>query len=79
MVELGKLLLTHRPALSIHILIAAAPYIAGRTDKYISTVSASVPSIKFRHLPIVTPASTAATPLEVLTLEVLHFIKPRVH
>lgn len=79
MVELGKLLLTHRPALSIHILIAAAPYIAGRTDKYISTVSASVPSIKFRHLPIVTPASTAATTLEVLTLEVLHFIKPRVH
>ncbi|KAL3596671.1 hypothetical protein D5086_008308 [Populus alba] len=79
MVELGKLLLTHRPALSIHIFIAAAPYIAGRTDKYISTVSASVPSIKFRHLPIVTPASTAATPLEVLTLEILHFIKPRVH
>jgi hypothetical protein len=79
MVELGKLLLTHRPALSIHILIAAAPYIAGRTDKYISTVSASVPSIKFHHLPIVTPVSTTATHLEVLTLEVLHFSKPRVH
>ncbi|KAI5591167.1 hypothetical protein BDE02_04G060600 [Populus trichocarpa] len=79
MVELGKLLLTHRPALSIHILIAAAPYIAGRTDKYISTVSASVPSIKFHHLPIVTPASTTATHLEVLTLEVLQFSKPRVH
>ena len=28
---------------------------------------------------IVTPASTTATPLEILTFEVLHFIKPRVH
>jgi len=79
MVELGKLLLTRRPSLSIHILIAASPYVAGKADKYMATVSANVPSIDFHHLPIVTPVSTNITHHEELTLEVLHLSKPHVH
>ncbi|CAK7338706.1 unnamed protein product [Dovyalis caffra] len=79
MVELGKLLLTHRPSLSIHILVAASPYIAGKTDEYIATVSAIVPSIRFHHLPAVTPVSTTVTHHEELTLEVLDLSKPYVH
>ncbi|KAG5227459.1 UDP-glycosyltransferase 88A [Salix suchowensis] len=79
MVELGKLILTRRPSLSIHILIAASPYVAGKADKYMATVSANFPSIDFHHLPTVTPASTTVTHHEELTLEVLHLSKPHVH
>ncbi|KAJ6421284.1 hypothetical protein OIU84_028622 [Salix udensis] len=69
MVELGKLILTRRPSLSIHILIAASPYVAGKADKYMATVSANFPSIDFHHLPTVTPVSTTVTHHEELTLE----------
>ncbi|KAB5516874.1 hypothetical protein DKX38_027522 [Salix brachista] len=79
MVELGKLMLTRRPSLSIHILIAASPYVAGKADKYMATVSANFPSIDFHHLPTVTPVSTTVTHHEELTLEVLHLSKPHVH
>ncbi|KAJ6684063.1 hypothetical protein OIU85_007727 [Salix viminalis] len=79
MVELGKLILTRRPSLSIHILIAASPYVAGKADKYMATVSANFPSIDFHHLPTVTPVSTTVTHHEELTLEVLHLSKPHVH
>nr|BEP30490.1 6'deoxychalcone 4'-O-glucosyltransferase [Dahlia pinnata] len=51
MVEIGKLIHTHHPSLSIIILIIPAPYETGSTDKYINSVSTTNPSITFHHLP----------------------------
>ncbi|GMN44508.1 hypothetical protein TIFTF001_013712 [Ficus carica] len=76
MVELGKLLLTSNPSLSIHILIAAPPYNAGDTASYIS---ATTPSITFHHLPPISlpPELSAASPHhETLTFEVIRLNKP---
>jgi len=55
----------------MHFPIAIAPYIAGKTDTCIVIVSATFPSIKFHHLPPVTPVSTTVTHYEELTLEIL--------
>ncbi|KAF5771399.1 putative UDP-glucuronosyl/UDP-glucosyltransferase, UDP-glycosyltransferase family [Helianthus annuus] len=49
MVELGKLIHTHHPSLSIIILIIPTP--DSTTSKYINTVSTTTPSITFHHLP----------------------------
>ncbi|KAJ0856240.1 putative UDP-glucuronosyl/UDP-glucosyltransferase, UDP-glycosyltransferase family [Helianthus annuus] len=54
MVELGKLIHTHHPSLSVIILILTAPYETGATGKYINTVSATTPTITFHHLPVIT-------------------------
>uniref|UniRef100_A0A251SR39 Glycosyltransferase n=1 Tax=Helianthus annuus TaxID=4232 RepID=A0A251SR39_HELAN len=53
MVELGKLIHTHHPSLSVIILILTAPYETGATGKYINTVSATTPAITFHHLPAI--------------------------
>lgn len=76
MVELGKLILSHRSSISIHIFITAAPYSAGSTASYIAEVAAAVPSISFHHLPTVTLPSTAASHHETLTFEVIRLSKP---
>ncbi|KAJ8773223.1 hypothetical protein K2173_028400 [Erythroxylum novogranatense] len=78
MVELGKLLVTQQSSLTIHILVLAPPYNAGTTAPYISTVSATYPSIKFHHLPTITLASTTATNHETLTFEVIRLSNPNV-
>ncbi|KAI6668004.1 hypothetical protein NL676_003721 [Syzygium grande] len=54
MVEFGKLLLTHRPSLSIHVLITNQAYDAGSTTAYIASVSGTVPSIAFHYFPATT-------------------------
>ncbi|TYH79950.1 hypothetical protein ES332_D03G099500v1 [Gossypium tomentosum] len=80
MVELGKLLLSHRPSLSIHILIATPPYQAESTASYIAAVSSTIPSIVFHKLPKVTLLpSTDVTHHEFLTFEVLRLSNPNVH
>ncbi|KAI3519465.1 hypothetical protein L1887_08609 [Cichorium endivia] len=53
MVELGKLIHTHHPSLSLIIIITPAPTENGSTDKYIKTVSATISSITFHHLPTI--------------------------
>ncbi|KAG6778969.1 hypothetical protein POTOM_015332 [Populus tomentosa] len=78
MVELGKLLLTQKPSLSIHILITTVPYDSGSTAPYIANVAATIPSIKFHHLPTVTLPSTKTTHHEELTFEVLRLSNPHV-
>ncbi|KAL3596676.1 hypothetical protein D5086_008313 [Populus alba] len=78
MVELGKLLLTQKPSLSIHILITSVPYDSGSTAPYIANVAATIPSIKFHHLPTVTLPSTKTTNYEELTFEVLRLSNPHV-
>ncbi|XP_010060171.2 UDP-glycosyltransferase 88B1 [Eucalyptus grandis] len=81
MVELGKLLLTHRPSLSIHILITNQAYDAGPTTAYIASVSAAVPSIAFHFFPATTlppDFSTTSPHHETLALELLRLNNPNV-
>jgi len=78
MVELGKLLLTQKPSLCIHILITSVPYDSGSTAPYIANAAATIPSIKFHHLPTVTLPSTKTTHHEELTFEVLRLSNPHV-
>ncbi|XP_024027539.1 UDP-glycosyltransferase 88A1-like [Morus notabilis] len=79
LVELGKLILTSKPSLSIHILVTTAPYDAGDTAPYIAAVSATTPSITFHHLPRISLPpellNTTAHP-ETLMFEVLLRNKP---
>ncbi|KAK9942994.1 hypothetical protein M0R45_008625 [Rubus argutus] len=82
MVELGKLILTRHPSLSIHILLATPPYRADDTASYIASVSATTSSIIFHHLPTISlpPSSTSGTHNhETLTFEVLRLNNPYVH
>ncbi|XP_022734355.1 UDP-glycosyltransferase 88A1-like [Durio zibethinus] len=78
MVELGKLLLTHQPSLSIHILIATLPFQAESNAPFFSAVSATIPSsITFHKLPIVTlPPSTHH---DTVVFDVLRLNDPDVH
>ncbi|KAK3447102.1 UDP-glycosyltransferase 88B1 [Eucalyptus grandis] len=82
MVELGKLLLTHRPSLSIHILITNQAYDAGSTTTYIASISDTVPSIAFHYFPATTlppDFSTTSPHRETLALELLRLNNPNVH
>lgn len=82
MVELGKLILSQNPSLSIHIILAPPPYQPESTAAYISTVSSSFPSITFHRLPAVTPYSSSSTSRhhhESLLLEIICFSNPSVH
>ncbi|KAE8678277.1 Anthocyanidin 5,3-O-glucosyltransferase [Hibiscus syriacus] len=79
MVELGKLLLTHQPSISVHILIATPPYQADSTAPYIAAVSSTVTSIVFHKLPkVILPPSPTVTHHESLTFEVLRLNNPNV-
>ncbi|XP_024027546.1 UDP-glycosyltransferase 88A1-like [Morus notabilis] len=79
LVELGKLVLTLKPSLSIHIIMTTAPYNAGDTSAYIASVSATTPSITFHHLPPISlppELLTASVHHEALMFEVLRINKP---
>ncbi|KAK0596079.1 hypothetical protein LWI29_012615 [Acer saccharum] len=52
-VELAKLILSQNPSLTINIIVINPPIKLGSTAPYITAVSATVPSIKFHHLPTV--------------------------
>ncbi|KAI4351621.1 hypothetical protein L6164_005965 [Bauhinia variegata] len=82
MVELGKLILSHHPSLTIQILSTTAPDGTDLISSYLATVSATIPSITFHNLPTVTlPPSFFSTkgnqknPL----FEVLRLNNPNVH
>ncbi|XP_010548938.1 PREDICTED: UDP-glycosyltransferase 88A1 isoform X2 [Tarenaya hassleriana] len=82
MVELGKLILTRNPTLSVHVIIPPSPYLPESTASYISGVSSD---ITFHRLPAVTLSPTTAAiattrhPHESLVLETLCFSNPNVH
>lgn len=81
MVELGKLFLTHKPSLTIHVLITNPPYNSGDTTPYISSVSSKIPSIIFHNLPKINlpPELSISSPNhETLTFEVLRLNQPNV-
>ncbi|XP_031269447.1 UDP-glycosyltransferase 88A1-like [Pistacia vera] len=82
MVELAKLILNHRPSLSIHIIVFDPPYDAGSTAPYINKVYATIPSIIFHHLPTITllPSIISSCQIpETLTFEVLLLNNPNLH
>ncbi|XP_057483475.1 UDP-glycosyltransferase 88B1-like [Actinidia eriantha] len=80
MVELGKLLLTHNPSLSIIILITTAPFdTAGSTTPYIDRISATTPSIVFRHLPTASPPSDSSLEVVDLLFELPRLTNPNLH
>jgi hypothetical protein len=79
MVELAKLILTHNPSLTVHILIAPQPYNAGSTAPYIAAVSATTPSITFHNLPNVELPPTSSPNHETLTFELLRLNNPNLH
>ncbi|XP_061369956.1 UDP-glycosyltransferase 1-like [Gastrolobium bilobum] len=88
MVELGKLILTHNPSFSIISLIHTPPnnsnhnnqhttstttFDCDSTSQYMATISPTVPSITFHHIPppISFPASTTLPP-HILTIQLCH-------
>ncbi|KAL2334815.1 hypothetical protein Fmac_016028 [Flemingia macrophylla] len=83
MVELGKLILTHYPSLSITILILTPPTTTlAATDSnanYIAAVSTTTPAIKFHriHLPPL-PSSAPSLPDHFLSLELSRHSTPNV-
>nr|KYP69678.1 Anthocyanidin 5,3-O-glucosyltransferase [Cajanus cajan] len=81
-VELCKLILTHQPSLSLHMLITTPPYDTSSTSNYISTISATLPSITFHNLPTFTPPHTLLSSTlnhETLLFHLLHHNHPHIH
>ncbi|XVF50902.1 hypothetical protein PTKIN_Ptkin04bG0140800 [Pterospermum kingtungense] len=72
MVQLGKLLLTHKPSLSIHILISTLPFPAAESNA--PFFSATHPSITIHNLPTV-----SLPPSDSLIFDVLRLNKSDVH
>ncbi|KAL7614820.1 UDP-glycosyltransferase 88B1 [Lactuca sativa] len=79
MVELGKLIHTHHPLLSILILITPAPFETGSTDKYIKTVSATIPSIMFHHLPTIAIPPDLSSDFVALNFAIPQLYNPIFH
>ncbi|EOA32856.1 hypothetical protein CARUB_v10016170mg [Capsella rubella] len=81
MVELGKLILSKNPSLSIHIILVPPPYQPESTATYISSVSSSFPSITFHHIPTITSHSSKTSPKhhESLVLGILRSSNQNVH
>ncbi|XP_022890352.1 UDP-glycosyltransferase 88B1-like [Olea europaea var. sylvestris] len=80
MVELGKLLLKHRPSFSITIFITTAPYTTGVTAPYINHVASTTSSITFHQLSTVELSPTsAAIPFEELLFEIPRLNNPYLH
>ncbi|KAF3966312.1 hypothetical protein CMV_009586 [Castanea mollissima] len=80
MVELGKLIHTHQPSLTIHILIAPVPYGASSTAPYIAAVSSTTPYITFHNHPTITlPPNTSNSTIETLIFEFINLNNPNVH
>nr|A0A172J2D0.1 RecName: Full=UDP-glycosyltransferase 2; Short=PlUGT2; AltName: Full=UDP-glucose:isoflavone 4' 7-O-glucosyltransferase [Pueraria montana var. lobata]AMQ26112.1 UDP-glucose:isoflavone 4' 7-O-glucosyltransferase [Pueraria montana var. lobata] len=77
MVELGKLILTHHPSLSITILIltpsttpSTTTFACDSNAQYIATVTATIPAITFHHVPLATlPSNTPSLPPHLVSLE----------
>ncbi|CAJ1952964.1 unnamed protein product [Sphenostylis stenocarpa] len=81
-IELCKLILTHNPSLSVHILITIAPYDTSSTSHYISTLSTTLPSITFHNLPTFQlPPTLLSSSLnhEALLFHLLHHNHPHIH
>ncbi|XP_057489781.1 UDP-glycosyltransferase 88B1-like [Actinidia eriantha] len=79
MVELGKVLVSQYPSLSIIILITTAPFDTGSTAPYINRVSATTPSIVFLPLPTISPPSDSSLGMADLLFEIPRLTNPNLH
>ncbi|CAI9774164.1 unnamed protein product [Fraxinus pennsylvanica] len=80
MVELGKLLLKHRPSFFITIFVTAAPHTTGVTAPYINHVASTTSSITFHQLSTVElPPTSANIPFEELFFEIPRLNNPYLH
>ncbi|XP_058779005.1 UDP-glycosyltransferase 1-like [Vicia villosa] len=81
MVELGKLILTQNPSFSITILILTPPNNKhtplSPQEQYITSVSATFPSINFHYIPPITFTTTLPTHLQ--TFDISHQSNHHVH
>ncbi|KAJ0052257.1 hypothetical protein Pint_01171 [Pistacia integerrima] len=68
MIELAKLILTHYPSFYITVIIPEAPFETGVTYGYVQSISATVPSITFHHLPTI-PTTTSLLDIQTQTFE----------
>ncbi|KAH6835032.1 hypothetical protein C2S53_011639 [Perilla frutescens var. hirtella] len=78
MVELAKFILHHHPSLSATILVAPPSFNTGSTMEFVRHISATVPSITFHHLPLVSLDLHAFPSMESVIFEVLHRSNPEV-
>ncbi|KAL0400671.1 UNVERIFIED_CONTAM: UDP-glycosyltransferase 88B1 [Sesamum latifolium] len=78
LVELGKLILHHRPSFSVHILIVLPSYNTGSTAAYVRHISATVPSLTFHHLPPISLELDSFPSPHQSLFEVLHRSNPHV-
>ncbi|KAL8544133.1 hypothetical protein ACS0TY_004601 [Phlomoides rotata] len=78
MVELGKFILLHHPSFSIAILTAPPSFNTGSTADYIRHISATVPSITFHHLPLISVDLHTFPSMEAVIFEVLRRSNPHV-
>ncbi|KAJ0113095.1 hypothetical protein Patl1_01206 [Pistacia atlantica] len=68
MIKLAKLILTHYPSFSITVIIPEAPFETGSTYEYVESISATVPSVTFHHLPTI-PTTTSLLDIQTQTFE----------
>nr|ANW09830.1 UDP-glycosyltransferase 1 [Carthamus tinctorius] len=76
MVELGELIITRDPSLSITILLTPAHYEATATADYIKTVTETTPSITFHHLPPLDHPPDSSTPFFDLAFQLIKQYRP---
>ncbi|KAI3757684.1 hypothetical protein L6452_05227 [Arctium lappa] len=76
MVELGELIITHDPSLSITILLTPTHYETTSTANYIKTVTGTTPSITFHHLPPLHHPPHSSIPFFDLVYQLINQYKP---
>ncbi|GJS87500.1 UDP-glycosyltransferase 88B1-like protein [Tanacetum coccineum] len=79
MVELGELILSQDPTLSITILLTPQHYETKSTANYIKNVTSATPSITFHHLPKLPNPPDYSTPFFDLVFQLIKSYNPIVH
>ncbi|KAJ9545741.1 LOW QUALITY PROTEIN: hypothetical protein OSB04_025448 [Centaurea solstitialis] len=76
MVELGELIITQDPSLSITILLTPEHYEATATADYMKTVTKTTPSITFHHLPPLDHPPDSSIPFYDLVFQLVKQYRP---
>ena len=79
MVELGELIISQDPTLTISILLTPQHYETKSTANYIKNVTSATPTITFHHLPTLPNPPDYSTPFFDLVFELIKSYNPIVH
>ncbi|PWA66979.1 UDP-glycosyltransferase 1 [Artemisia annua] len=79
MVELGELIISQDPTLTIKILLTPQHYETKSTANYIKNVTSATPTITFHHLPTLPNPPDYSTPFFDLVFELIKSYNPIVH